>query len=429
MSNNSNNNIANLFPYIPESYLNRGTKFAFYSYLYTKYIEINYIETNSLENAGLSLKNITNLNIFINKEQKLIGSQLRTLLIHIFLHIIYEHFLYKKKDNYLWNIATDLAINSNLKNDGLGLDSLPKDFNFADNKTAEYYYKELQNKNIDKNLKTIDAHRYWRKIEDEENKQFKQITKEKSIIIKAYLKKILTDTYNKVKTNNYYVPNYIEEYFIEEYFNDINYNINHEIKNQPVDWKIILKNQIQCSIKNYYKKSYSRPSRRFVKNDFLLKGNITKRIAKVCLAIDTSRDISSKQFKILWRELYTIYKQYPIELRIIEWDHDQVKQDILYYKKNSLYKNYEPKFNGYGNTKLRDFFEYIRKTSKVQIFKTQLYKKISRPDLLIFFVDGNNVYFPNKENCTNYKVLWCVVGNESKSLQEIPFGLKIKINQ
>lgn len=475
----------------------RNKRTMFYAHLF-EFITIN-TDSKVTETACVCFSDKgSTINMEFNPSfiSTLTDKQLQTLITHEIMHITNEHFNRRgKRDKFLWNIATDLAINSILKSEDFDEIKgwlIPEKYGFSKNLSAEEYYKNLkQNRNTEnKNLgdigndnsenkedKTIDDHSYWEKVKKTENnskgqenkniglnnsddinsqdnsskeqenknidstesfdnsndsnkkdestkknnnsKEYRKINKTDISNIRTKINEAIEIAYKKTNSQYGYIPSNIQDY------------INILKKSAIINWKRVLKTQIQSSVKNNHRKSYLRPSRRYSNSKFIFKGKVPDRIAKIIVAIDTSGSIGNEEFNMFMNEIYELHEKYPIELRIIQCD-AQIQSDIIYKRNQKIENN----IYGRGGTDFRPVFEYIKNnkyrcsnelnntsSSKYQTYKSKVRNK---PNLLIFFTDGYGTY-PEVKDYPRYKVLWCIAGNYP--LEQIPFGLKVKLEK
>lgn len=178
-------------------------------------------------------------------------------------------------------------------------------------------------------------------------------------------------------------------------------------RKSEISWKEYLKKVIG-TIPYGYKKTITRKDRR--QPDRLdLRGRLSKRIAKIIVAIDISGSITNKEIDQIMAEIFSILKNYHEEITILECD-NQIRR--VYNVKSK--KDIKAKLDRKGGTAFSPVFEYINR-----------YKM--RDHLLIYFTDGVG---EEELRCLpiNYKTLWVITGKgEGLSLKK-PYGAVMKLS-
>ena len=117
---------------------------------YTKVMRIlTKTRTRAIPTAGVIAKE-GDLQMYWNDRfmAALPGKQIRGVLKHECLHLIFEHTTTRKYEPHkVWNYATDLAINSHIRGELPDMCLMPGEKEFADypvGKSAEWYFAELK---------------------------------------------------------------------------------------------------------------------------------------------------------------------------------------------------------------------------------------------------------------------------------------------
>lgn len=337
--------------------------------------------------------------------------EMKALIKHEVYHIMYNHL--KRAENIRGKYsmlaisrAMDVSINQYIKNMPLWSDnienvSLTYKIDLKRDLTMEEYAKAIQ-EGIDKlksskglpvfqdkieekgnfikrNHDPDHAHDIW--SESEEAFNFQQI--------KDITKKTLS---NAIRGK------------VPDQFKDIIEGMNRK---HEVSWKEYL-NKVIGATPQGYKKTITRKDRR-QPNRLDLRGRLSKRIAKIIIAIDISGSITNKEIDQIMTEIFGIIKNHHTEITILECD-NQVRR---VYKVKSK-KDIKAKLDRKGGTAFSPVFEYIDR-----------YKM--RDYLLIYFTDGIG---EEELRCTpiNYKTLWVITGKgEGLSLKK-PYGVIKKLS-
>ena len=273
--------------------------------------------------------------IFINENQfyKYNLMEQIAILKHEVLHLLNEHFNRKEDENsWLWNIATDLAINQLIPfipKNALILEEFNKEFNMKlePEKPAEYYYKELKktaekygiNIELLKN-KILDNHSKWDNLSPAQKD-----------VIRESIKKLIKETTEKSRGN---MPKEIVEIFkiIKE-------------KNK-ISWKKYLR-KLLSNKKGNSVKTIKRRDKRFQKR-LDLKGKKKYFTGDVLVIVDVSGSMDNKEIIKGINEVFYIIKKMNYKVHII-----QVDTEPRYYKEGEFdIKKMKFKRMGTGGTYL-----------------------------------------------------------------------------
>lgn len=135
-----------------------------------------------------------------------------------------------------------------------------------------------------------------------------------------------------------------------------------------IGWKDYLRRSLG-TLSSGYKKTITRKDRR--QPDRLdIRGRLSKHIAEIIVAIDISGSMSNKEIEQIMIEIFSMVKNYPSEITILECD-SEVRR--AYKVKNQ--KQIKKKLDTKGGTKYTPVFEYIN-------------RKNLRNSMLIYFTDG-----------------------------------------
>ena len=137
-----------------------------------------------------------------------------------------------------------------------------------------------------------------------------------------------------------------------------------------------------------------------------LRGELSKKIAKVLVAIDISGSISDDEYNLAIKEIINIVRNYNYEITILECD-TEIRRE---YKISNL-KDIRKRLNTRGGTKFSPIFKRANEIN---------------PNVVIYFTDGKG-----EETLAvkpkGYKVLWVLnEKNDVISLKE-PIGIIKKL--
>jgi len=316
--------------------------------------------------------------IFFNPEfvVKLNDAEIHGVCLHEICHCIYLHCSPKRRlnrESHKWNIATDYAINIEIKDMG---NTLPQgteillDDKFR-NHNAEMIYDMLPKDVSD--MKTFDIH-----IEPSDGTEDWDDMEDK--IISVY--EMTKDSYSKEAGS---MPGNIKRWIAK-------------MRKNKVKWERIFHRYVgQALAKDDY--SYIRPNRRFISQDLYIPDLRNHIIGSVILAINTSGSISEKQLEQFYAELVKI--SYLVDEVTVMTCDTKVHEVVKIAKMTDFFKKVQ--FLGRGGTDFRPVFDKVRELRL-------------QPELLIFLTDG---YGPTKDKAPNYPVLWVYTDEDCPKL---PWG-------
>ena len=179
-----------------------------------------------------------------------------------------------------------------------------------------------------------------------------------------------------------------------------------EIINKPatLPWSVILKRLIG-SVNSGKRKTKTRLNRR-QPTRFDLSGEMSDKILKLVVAIDTSGSMSEEMISDVFNEIFEIIKKRRFDLTVIECDAEL--QKVYKVRKRD---DIETTVIGTGGTSFTPVIEYLNNN------------KYYRDAVLIYFTDGFGEYEIPKP--LTYKNIWVISGEkENLSLSE-PYGVVI----
>jgi len=347
-------------------------------------------ESHLVPTMGVTIQDGLIYLLYNKKFVESLYSQNKSFLVpiieHELLHVVLQHIIRAKPMKELWNIATDLAVNSLIENIDFEYEYegkkckplLPKDFGLSSKKTADWYYNQLLKnaKKINIRVHTLDDHSKWKPSQQH---IYSEVIRQ--AVQKAYEQSV------KLKGN------------ISGYLEDI---IKEIIKPPTISWRELLRQYVAASIKSGHKSSWKRANRRFPHLE-CIKGKVSDRTIKILVAFDTSGSISTDDFKDFLAEVKGLLNVYKCIIDYVECDTEIKAKGQIY-----PWSNLKINFKGRGGTDYKPVFKYFNKYDY---------------DLLIYFTD----LYCDYEGCkTNKDVIWVVTKEHDRSNLP-PFGKVVEI--
>ena len=288
---------------------------------------------------------------------------------HEVLHIVFDHFLRQDmREKQPWNVSADYAVNQVLTDENIGempigdnkglLDSKYKDWN------AEKIYEDVMKDKDKQKQQTIDMHIDFESgkatVRDQDGNKIKvdlEINKEDVKKIKDEIRHSVLQSAQvagKGKT-----PKSIR-------------GLIEELTEPVINWRELLRQQIQSVIKNDY--SFSRINRKTQHSGIVLPGMIQDETIDIAIAVDTSGSIEEKKLNEFMSEIQGIMEEYQ-DYKMKVWCFDTEvhnPQEFTADDGNDI-TDYEPK--GFGGTDFMANWEWMKKEGY-------------EPKKLIVFTDG-----------------------------------------
>ena len=272
------------------------------------------------------------------------------VLKHEFYHLIFEHVtgrMPEGKMTKMWNVATDLAINSHIANELPEQALVPGVGNYSEfpaGKSAEYYYNLLKEnekeeegegdgesndsgdgeENKDGNGQpgkgqgkgkpgddSLDDHSGW----GEASPESKEIAKQR---LKEALKQASTEA---DKSNNW---------------GSVSSSMRKEIKDRLVaklDWRKVLRYFIKTSERANKTSSIKRINRRYA---YIHAGKKVKRQARIAISIDQSGSVDDKMLAAFYAELNKLADL--AEFTVVPFDDEVFEDKVFVWKKGTSRK-------------------------------------------------------------------------------------------
>ena len=284
------------------------------------------IATESVPTAGVRVNPQTaNFELFYNPEffEGLTMKEISGVLKHEFYHILFQHLTTRVPDGKLskmWNIATDLAINSHLIGELPEGACIPGGENFEDmpaGQTSEWYYekiKEMQKDNqdgegaegasgmLDQNF---DDHSGWGDTDEITNSLAAEKMKQK---IKEAAKEANKQGWGTV-------PAEVRKEIAK-------------MTSATVDWKKVLRYFIKTSERANRTTTIKRINKRY---PYIHAGKKRSNRAKIAISIDQSGSVSDNALQKFFAELDNLAQL--AEFTVIPFDTRVVEEKIFVWKK------------------------------------------------------------------------------------------------
>lgn len=351
------------------------------------------------------------------------------ILGHEVYHNVMLHFIRQEgRDRILWNLATDMEVNTILEDDGLLPPKdciLPKLYGFASHKSAEEYYQmliELQKNNQmpnaggNSNGQSSSGSGSGSNSNNSSaiNGQFDSHIYEDDNVEEQPIPEGATDRYGSVGKDVDFTPNVKEQIIekireaavaaaqeIERARGDLPAHLQrlvNKLTESKVDWKDVLARFVTRNAAN--EPTWNRPNRRFVHTHTYLPGHEGKEL-NIAVVIDTSGStvVDSETFL---SELNAIVNSYPAyKMNIIHCDTEvnhveEYSNEIPFiFDPNAGYE-----FHGGGGTCLNPALQYLD-ANGIDV------------DVAVVFTDGWCETF-SEDMAPNYPVLWLLTDSSTK---------------
>ena len=291
--------------------------------------------TKAIPTAGVKLNEKTaQFEMVYNPEffESLSDTHIKGVLKHEFYHIIYEHVtgrLPSEGMSIMWNIATDLAINSHIKDELPDMACIPEQDKFEKyplGLSAEAYYKMLKE---DEQFKqdpqngdgesgggegqggggmpqSLDDHSGWGEASDET----KSMAKER-------LRQAVEDAAKEASSRGSWgsVSSEMRKQIMD-------------MINPRVDWRKVLRYFIKTSQRSNKRSTVRRINKRF---PYIHSGKKVTRQAKIAISIDQSGSVSDKMLAAFFAELSSLAKY--AEFTVVPFDTEVGEEHVYTWKK------------------------------------------------------------------------------------------------
>ena len=344
-------------------------------------------------------------NLYYNTQffNALTNKEIEFVIAHEILHCVFDHIIRREdRDPQIYNIACDYIVNNTLVRDKIGdpVKMIPifQDWKYDGWSSEEVYdaiHKKYDQEELEKLGQLLDEHVDWEKPQKGNKKKGKgkgnrpTYTKEQLKKIRDEIKENMMSAAQAAGAGN--VPGEIERMI-------------KQLTEPKMNWRDILRQQIQATIKNDY--TFSRPSRKGWHTGVVLPGMNFDQQIDAAIGIDMSGSIGDDQAKIFLSEVKGImdeFKEYNLKI----WCFDTKvynEQDFTSVDGEDI-SNYKPM--GGGGTDFMANWAYMKEHD-------------IQPKKFIMFTDG----YPweswgDEDYC---ETVFVIHGNRDKTLQA-PFGV------
>jgi predicted metal-dependent peptidase len=346
-------------------------------------------------------------NLYYNTQffNALSNKEIEFVIAHEILHCVFDHIIRREDRNpMLYNIACDYIVNNTLVRDKIGdpVKMIPiyQDWKYDGWSSEEVYdklFKEAE-KNGEEALKQLgellDEHIDWEKKPGQKESKGKgkgrpTYTKDELKKIRDSIKENMMSAAQAAGAGN--VPGEIERMI-------------KELTEPKMNWREILRQQIQATIRNDY--TFSRPSRKGWHTSVILPGMNFDQQIDCAIGIDMSGSIGDSQAKVFLSEVKGImdeFKEYNLKI----WCFDTKVYNEKDYNSTDGEDILDYEIMGGGGTEFMCNWDYMKENDIV-------------PKKFIMFTDG---YPWESWGDDSYcDTVFIVHGNRDRSLQA-PFGV------
>jgi len=319
--------------------------------------------------------------------------ELSFILTNCVMHHILSHQQRKlKRKGYLWQLATDYAINNLLSKNGM---KMPEGVNYDKkfkNMYAEEIYDYLKKELIESGIDAFD---------DEKTQQHDEQNNKDLTSKFRQVKNIKEELDERDEEQWEYAAALAKEVSNRKSLMPLGFErLAKKVEAKDIDWKFELYNAINRHMRNNY--AFMPPNKKHLYRGFALP-SLTSDTLSLIVAIDTSGSIQEEILGAFIEEFKAIMQNFPavnIELLIAD-----AKVHAHYSFRGA--EDLDFVLKGGGGTDYRPVFEYID-------------ANFPMASMLLYFTDGEGVFprFPPA-----YEVLWAL----SNKKERIPFGRALVI--
>ena len=346
-------------------------------------------------------------NLYYNTQffNALSNKEIEFVIAHEILHCVFDHIIRRDdRDPQVYNIACDYIVNNTLVRDKIGeaVKMIPifQDWKYEGWSSEEVYddiHKKYDKEELERLGELLDEHVDWEKPQSGKGKEAKgkggkgqrpTYTKDQLKKIRDEIKENMISAAQAAGAGN--VPGEVERMI-------------KELTEPKMNWREILRQQIQATIRNDY--TFSRPSRKGWHTGVILPGMNFDQQIDCAVGIDMSGSIGNEQAKVFLTEVKGImdeFKEYNLKI----WCFDTKvynEQDFSSTDGEDI-TSYVPM--GGGGTEFDCNWDYMKEND-------------IQPKKFIMFTDGYPWSSWGDENYCD--TVFVIHGNHDRSLMA-PFG-------
>lgn len=260
------------------------------------------------------------------------------VLKHEFYHLIFEHVggrLPEGGMSKLWNVATDLAINSYIATELPDVALVPGKGKFQDlptHQSAEWYYEAL--KDMDDEDENGDGEGGGAGEEGDDSFDDHSGWQEASQQAKEMAKQRMAETIKEAA----------EEAAKNRSWGSVGHGTQKDILsrvNKVVDWKKVLRYFVKASQKANKSSSIKRINRRY---QYVHPGRKSARTAQIAISIDQSGSVSDDMLEAFFGELSKLAEF--AEFTVVPFDTDVAEEQVYVWKKGEKRKHERVRYGG-----------------------------------------------------------------------------------
>lgn len=302
-----------------------------------------YVEKRSSKDvptAGVRVTQDGQFEMIYNPEffAKLTKVQRAAVIKHEFYHLVFGHVTDRLPDGKMskrWNIATDLAINSHIKDDLPDMACIPGKGPFEKlplYESAEYYYNNLP-QNDDKDGEgeggkgdgdSFDDHSGWGEADKAIDQTIRDLAKERL----REMMRGAADEANKSSNG----------------WGSVTHSIRKDIMDRisgKIDWRAVLRYFIKTSQRSAKTSTVKRINKRYA---YIHPGQKVLRHAKIAISIDQSGSVSDAMLEAFFAELNTLAK--IATFTVVPFDTEVDPKLVYVWKKGMTRKKERVKYGG-----------------------------------------------------------------------------------
>ena len=329
--------------------------------------------------------------IYFNRKffEPLSVKQVEFVIAHEILHNVFDHMGRRETRNpRIFNIAADYCVNGQLVRDRIGEHKIegiqifhdPKYYGMGAEEIYDKIYDDMDEEELNQLGQLLDDHIDWGENDKDGQPKY---SKEELKQIRDEIREATMQAAQAAGAGN--TPASVQRMI-------------KELTEPKMNWREILRQQIQSTIKNDY--SFMRPNRKGWHMNAILPGTQYDETIDICVAIDMSGSIGDEQAKDFLSEIKGIMQEYK-DFKIKVWCFDTKVYNEADFDGYNIdeFDYYEPM--GGGGTEFDANWEYMKEHDiqpKKFIMFTDGYPWGSWGDEdycdTIFIIHGNNTIVP-----------------------------------